>query len=693
MIEGMAKYVSLALCLGCVGNSLAETTTIFEVGKWDKRYEEFARFPAVLTHLRKPFVFEAGKTGAAEVPCIMTGPSDGNPNLANPFTVKFSLDRLPDKPVFTFAAFGSSSRALKMAVQIDINGKTVHTESWRATPHMIEVPKDSHVIELALPDGALRKGDNMLSVRVTDGDFITLDAMALTDGEIENKPEYAIPWWVRDAARRGMYFSKKTYVSEALPEFEASKPHIPHPILEDHPDYIRCYWKAWELAFTHFRQPDRRSLFVSNYIDEAFNEGLFLWDTAFMTMFVKYIHHIFPGIDSLDNFYASQFPDGEIVREIDERTGDARTMFAEPGTPASLNHPILSWAEWESYMVTGDKERLAMVYEPLKRYYRSYEKIKDEKTGFCRGTWASMDNSPRTVDHFCSIDTTAEVISSARDLARIASVLGKKKEAIQLNMEADALSERVNALLWNDEVGFYFDWLLNAEQQQNVKTVAAFWTLLGNIASEDQARRLVDHINDPNEFNREHRVPTLPADEKGYKSTGDYWRGSVWAPIEMMVVRGLERYGYADLAREIARNHLLNVVKVFEETDTIWENYAPDSAAPGQPAKKDFVGWSGLGPIVFLIEHMIGIKPDAPSNTIVWRIDTTERCGVENLWFAGKTVTLICEKRESPRSPCHVTARGDGKFKLIIKVGEKRKRFRIRAGKEKKLVFKPKRST
>ena len=43
----------------------------------------------------------------------------------------------------------------------------------------------------------------------------------------------------------------------------------------------------------------------------------------------------------------------------------------------------------------------------------------------------------------------------------------------------------------------------------------------------------------------------------------------------------------------IALNHLSSMGKVFAQTGTVWENYAPDALAPGNPAKGDFVGWSG----------------------------------------------------------------------------------------------------
>ena len=49
--------------------------------------------------------------------------------------------------------------------------------------------------------------------------------------------------------------------------------------------------------------------------------------------------------------------------------------------------------------------------------------------------------------------------------------------------------------------------------------------------------------------------------------------------------------------------------EVFQMTGTVWENYAPDAPAPGRPAKPDFVGWSGIGPIMYLLGFAIGLQP------------------------------------------------------------------------------------
>ena len=126
----------------------------------------------------------------------------------------------------------------------------------------------------------------------------------------------------------------------------------------------------------------------------------------------------------------------------------------------------------------------------------------------------------------------------------------------------------------------------------------------------------VAHLEDPRAFKRPHRVPSLSADHPAYDARGGYWKGAVWAPTTYMVLRGLTEVGRDALAHEIGRNHLDNVVAVFEKTGTVHENYAPESAAPGTPSKRDFVGWTGLPPIAVLLEYVFGLRPDAPARRL-----------------------------------------------------------------------------
>ena len=160
-------------------------------------------------------------------------------------------------------------------------------------------------------------------------------------------------------------------------------------------------------------------------------------------------------------------------------------------------------------------------------------------------------------------------------------------------------------------------------------------------------------------------IPALSADHPNFSPNGDYWNGGVWAPTNYMVLCGLDCYNRFDLSHKIGMNYVKNVVSVFNDTDTVFENYAPcldenGKPKPGNPARDDFVGWTGLAPISVLFEFVFGIKPDAEHGVIRWHIDLTERHGVERYPF-GKdaTLTLLCSARKSIHDEPQVTITSD----------------------------------
>jgi hypothetical protein len=521
----------------------------------------------------------------------------------------------------------------------------------------------------------------------------------------------------------GRYFAKKQYTPSGLPRFEQLHQQLPSPIYDANPLWVQTYWKAWELAFKNFYEPGPGSGFVSQFIDAAFSKNIFLWDSCFMTMFCNFAYPLVPGISTLDNFYARQHEDGEISREIVRATGvdfgpwinrEQRSLFSRWGWPSyrqrafkersaavvykgrvipqpppkltldALDHPLPAWAELESYRVTGNKDRLELVWEPLVQYYSALEKYLAQGNGLYITDWASMDNSPRNrylKGGGTGIDISSEMVLFARQLAEIASTLGKQEQAGQFARQADALAALINRRMWDEKRAFYFDLTLKGKRAP-VKTVAAYWTLLAKVAAPAQASALVNELRNAATFARLNRVPTVAADEPGYNPKGGYWRGSVWAPTETMVIRGLENYGYSDLARELALSHLELVAQVFKKTGTIWENYAPDAMEPGKPAKGDFVGWSGIAPIMYLLEYGIGLKPDAPHNQLLWELQSEARAGCERFRFNGHVASLVAYPVAGGQGKVRVSVESDGDFKLRLRYKGKEEDFSVARGKQ-----------
>ena len=116
-----------------------------------------------------------------------------------------------------------------------------------------------------------------------------------------------------------------------------------------------------------------------------------------------------------------------------------------------------------------------------------------------------------------------------------------------------------------------------------------------------------------------------------------------------MILKGLTAVGKEDLAFDIASNHHQRTLEVFESTGTFWENYAPESSAPGRPAKSDFVGWTGLSPIAVLLEYRFGLRPNDPlAGRLLWDIRLLDEIGVDNYPLGPNAVlNLHCAARGS----------------------------------------------
>ncbi|MBC8170077.1 MAG: glycoside hydrolase, partial [Anaerolineae bacterium] len=266
--------------------------------------------------------------------------------------------------------------------------------------------------------------------------------------------------------------------------------------------------------------------------------------------------------------------------------------------------------------------------------------------------WGSgMDNQTR-VPHseyhhrgYAWVDANMQQALNSQILLTIATEIGRDEFNAALRAEYDHLKALINSHLWDEATGFYYDAAPDATLSMT-KSIGAYWGLLSDVIPVEQASRLIEHLGDPKSFNRPHRIPTQPYDAPVYNPYGGYWLGGVWSPTNYMVLQGLTRHGYHDLAFEIAHNHVENVARVYTDTGTLWENYAPEYSQPGKPAGKDFVGWTGISAINIPIEYLIGLRPVDEAKSLIWDIRLTERHGVLRYPLAGlNTVDLICEPR------------------------------------------------
>jgi hypothetical protein len=457
-----------------------------------------------------------------------------------------------------------------------------------------------------------------------------------------------------------------------VPLFVSSKKSLPEPFWEGHPEALSCYWKTWELGFGWLKRPKPQSGFKAPYIDTAFNGHLFLWDSVFNLMWGRYGSRVFDFQRTLDNFYAKQHPDGFICREIDEEDGrDFFTRF----DPSATGPNVFAWCEWEHFVQTGDRERLASIFPPVLAFHQWMGKWHGLPDGglWTTGWGCGMDNQPRVDgdprwDHGNQAwaDACLQQALSAQVLLKMAGVLGRP-EVAWLEKDARRLVGYANEKLWDPASSYYYDRKPDGSLNQ-VKSVGAYWALLAGAMSAGRIDAFLAHLEEPGEFKRPHRVPSLSADHPDYQADGGYWRGGVWPSTNYMILRGLSRYGKDSLAHEIGLNHLQNVAEVFQKTGTVWENYAPESAAPGNPSKPDFVGWAGIGPIAVLFEYVFGLRPQADQGRLVWDLRLVEAHGVKRYPFGKEgLLDLACAARKSPAEKPEVQVTSNQRLDLVLR--------------------------
>lgn len=389
------------------------------------------------------------------------------------------------------------------------------------------------------------------------------------------------------------------------------------------------YAAALALVKRNIRGGTREPYFRRPFLDAAFSGSIYLWDTCFIAAYAKYHLDELPIAQALDNFHALQDTDGWICREY---TRDGQPFWPKEH-PVSCNPPLLAFAELELYDRSRDLARLRRVYPALRAHWRYMVATYRMADGlfFNDAFGSGMDNIPRFPDGWQDdgagialrnlhpelfayeglsprwnrqgrmVDTSAQMALCARQLARIATLVGARADLPGYRELHAETALALNRSCWHEADGWYYD--LGYGEPVRRRHIGALWVLWAGIAPPARVQRLLARLTDPAQFWRRIPVASLPADEALYEPRGAYWLGSAWAPTNYMVIRGLEAVGRHDLALRLARRWQHGVAAVYRDTGTFWEDYAPDALAPGSQSRPDFCGWTALAPIALWHEY------------------------------------------------------------------------------------------
>ena len=490
-----------------------------------------------------------------------------------------------------------------------------------------------------------------------------------SDIQLEFKNTYVKNIFVTENEFRN---AKPTLV--AAPSFEQAKEILPVPYWKGNTQAIDMYWKAWEIAFKHIKNPAPKSGFIASYIDTAYNGNIFMWDSTFITMFARYGTRAYPFQQTLDNFYGKQHPDGFISREIWGETG--RDCFHRYD-PTSTGPNLIPWSELEYFRQFGDLTRIHKIFPVLCGYYQWLKLNRTWQDGsyWTSGWGTGMDNQPRVSKeynqiyshgHMTWLDACLQQLMIAKILVDFGFYVERWQEIEDIEAETKSLKKYIKEKLWDPKTNFLYDRYANGSLG-TLKSIGAYWALWTDILEPDEMKKFVAHLSDPETFARKHPIPSMPANHEKYQADGRYWQGGVWAPTNYMVISGLKHNNFNKLGFDLAVKHHQQVMQVFKDTGTFWEYYAPEATTPGLLARPDFIGWTGLVPISILFECIFGIKTHLQDQTITWDVRLLEEHGIDR-YPLGKDglLSLKCATRLNEKQKPELTIQSNMNLKLKL---------------------------
>ncbi len=147
----------------------------------------------------------------------------------------------------------------------------------------------------------------------------------------------------------------------------------------------------------------------------------------------------------------------------------------------------------------------------------------------------------------------------------------------------------IDTYLWNEIDGFYYDYHAPSQSQTGVASLAAYFAMFSGVASRHQAKTLVKRLE--TEFLKPGGLVATPYD------TGQQWDApNGWAPLHWIVIVGLRRYGYNELADEVKSRWLDCNLAVYQHEHKFVEKYnvvTPGIKGGGGEYKlQDGFGWT-----------------------------------------------------------------------------------------------------
>jgi alpha,alpha-trehalase len=157
--------------------------------------------------------------------------------------------------------------------------------------------------------------------------------------------------------------------------------------------------------------------------------------------------------------------------------------------------------------------------------------------------------------HYAPVCLNSLLFKTERDLEEMSRLLGKSSDAVQWQKLAEARRRSVQKYLWDQKQGLFFDYDFENGQKSSYGYATVFYPLWAGLATDEQARAVVKNLST---FERAGGIATSVEETQGQ---WDYPFG--WAPIQLLAVEGMRRYGHNAEANRVSTEFLATVLENF----------------------------------------------------------------------------------------------------------------------------------
>ena len=321
------------------------------------------------------------------------------------------------------------------------------------------------------------------------------------------------------------------------------------------------------------------------------------------------------------NFLEHADEDGRIP--INVKANESSIFDLEAGREVNIHKPCLAQhALFISEKYGNDAEWLRAGFPTIKKFVGWYESnCKHEESGLYY--WIDdfaigIDNDPcvfyRPNKSTAAIYLNCLMYSELVAMAKLCEMLGDGDGVVYAE-RAEALKSAIQVQCWDERDGFYYSadvlltpidperWLHGGcpRHWQTLPMRIGVWSgflpMWNGIATEEQAKRMVEeHYLNEKTFYAKYGVRSLSKAEKMYRvvksGNPSCWLGPIWGNVNYMVFEGLLRYGYTELAGELAKKTITLFGEDIAECGDIHEYYDSDSGEPIN--NKGFQSWNLL---------------------------------------------------------------------------------------------------